>query len=170
MANTTKVTHPDGTVSKRTSQNRTYTHAVVMSQTRESLIADALAYAAKFDELAAADLAAVDGEITTESRDWSGGLTYYSLYVGGEYAAAHVSDQPRPSDDDLRAKLRKGAASQSARADEYRARAAKLADSPTVVYGVLRWSSRADLAHKAATGEFGGLVRDGVAVYVQPVD
>jgi hypothetical protein len=167
---TTTVTHPDGTVSKRTSESRTYTHAVVISRTRESLVADEMSNAAAADERARIAAAAVGGEVTEESRSWSGGLRYITLFLGGEYAGAHVSDKPRPSDEELREGMRKRVKESEARAQEYRDKAAKLGRGPAMQYGVLRWSSRADLAHSAVSGEFGRLVRPGVTVEAVTVD
>lgn len=169
--NKTTVTHPDGTVSKRTSKTRSYTHAVVLEQTRDYLVDQALTTAAVHDRAAEAFVkAAASGDITEERRDWTGGRTYISLYLGGKFADSYVDDRPRPSDDELRAKHLKRAAEQRAGAEKYRKLAATHAAGPEAVYGVLRWSSRADLAHKAVTGEFSQLVCEGVKVYAVAVD
>lgn len=169
--NTTTVTHEDGTTSTRTSQSRTYTHAVVISRTRESLVQAALRHATDRDDAAAVAEKAATGEITEKTRPWAQGkLTYTDLYVGGEWAGAHVSDEPRPTDDKLRSNLRERADQARRKAATHRAEAETLAAGPDMTYGVLRWSSRADLAERAASGEFAALAGAGVTIYVQPVD
>jgi hypothetical protein len=168
--NKTTVTHPNGQVSTRTSQSRIYTHAVVISRTRQSMVDDELDQAAEYDSRALTAKRAIDGEVTESSRTWSRGLTYTSLFLGGEYAGAHVSDEPRPSDDQLREEMRERVSRNLAQVSLHRAKAAKIAAGPEMAYGVLRWSSRADLAESAARGEFSALVKPGVKIEAVPVD
>jgi hypothetical protein len=168
--NVTTITHPDGTVSKRKSESRIYTHGVVICRSRESLVEDELATAALYDGHAATAERAVGGEITESRSSWSGGLEYISLKLDGQYAESYVSDRERPTDEELRDGMRKRVAENEARAAKCRDRAEELRRGPAADYGVLRWSSRADLAHKAASGEYGSLVRPGVSIAVVPVD
>lgn len=167
---TTTVTHPDGRVSKRTSETRVYTHAVVITRTRESLVADALADAEREVSASAKYGAALGGAVTEESKPWSGGLTWTTLYVGGEWAGAHPSDKPRPSDDELQEHIRRQRDGLRQRADDLLAKAAQAQSGPAAAYGVLRWSGSEANALKAARGEYASLVRDGVTIDVVPVD
>lgn len=166
MARTTIVRHPDGTVSKRTSKSRVYSHAVVIEKTAEARAVEQEHAAAIDDAHVARYETAATGAITEDRRPaWAGGESV-SLYVGGVYAGYYnTAREERPSDEVLRKVVEDYAANARKRAATYRARAAQ-ERAGTTSFSVLRWSSREDLARKAAEGEFARMVREGVKVYV----
>lgn len=179
-ANTTTVTHADGSVSKRSSVRATYTHAVVVSRTAASIAAKHRAEAAKCLTAAAEYDVAAQGEILRKQDgkpgSWLGVRT--TVTVGGTYAdstfadgeGGRSSERAPLTDEQARAAVQAYGDNARERATQSEERAAKAEAGPAVTYAVLRWSSRADLAQKAAAGEFAGLRTEGVEVYVVPVD
>lgn len=198
MARTTIVTHPDGTISKRTSKSRTYSHAVEVSPADPKILADYLtlearnanAHAAKLDE------AAESATCTRKARGWSNpdtdydGKPSYSGFVArlgntevtwycnsqnmAQVLAGDDSDETWaivPVDGYLREQARAQAKGERERADDLRELAKAIRAGGEVparygnAYGVLRWSSRADLAAKGLT-EFEGLARYGCTLRV----
>jgi hypothetical protein len=170
MARTFIVKHPDGTQSKRTTANREYPFALVHEVTRASRVAYAESSLENAQEnVARYEAALADGTITESRSKWSHGGEYVNLYVGGIWAGAYVTDQKeRPTDDALRAALQESIDNAKARVAQCEANVEQAKVSPEVTYGVLRWTSRRDLAEKAVSGEFSGLQsnRLGNKVYV----
>jgi hypothetical protein len=156
MARTTTVTHPDSTVSKRTSARAEYGFAVEvktdMREQAEALRANAVA---RDEHAARCDAAALLGEVTEESRSWSRGATYTDVSVGGIWAGAYIVagteggyERARETDEAYRAKVAQDAEEARANAADYRAKADALDAGPEFTYGVYRWSRTAALAEK----------------------
>jgi hypothetical protein len=186
MSNTTTVTHPDGTISTRTSKSRAYTHAVVVSP------APAIAYAAMLDAVArtlrdkaeAFRAAAEAGHVTvTDRRIGRVGADDMFSHVAkltGTDLSTWCSADGRTLDGDaavpVSSYLKDYAYGMADDADRLaagrEALAAEIRDAGTPVgeWGVLRWSSRADLAAKAAAGEFATFATGGRTVSVVAVD
>ncbi len=213
----TTVTHPDGTVDKRTSQGRTYTHAVVVGPgTPESIAAGWRAQAATARGTAAMIRAAIEkGVVHKRSRGYrmdDSVVSYVYDLAGTEvqgqrsHTYALVSERGtsdgrsqcapqylRPGDVvvgdsaavaggfpnyvlvETRAHVLAQAAEEAERYErsaekcEARAQAAERGEG-LGSYGVVRWSSRRDLAERAAVGEYGSVAAAGHRVYVVPVD
>lgn len=154
----TTVSHPDGTVSKRTSARATYTHAaVVKTDEREQAEHYRALAAAAEAEAQRQDAAALLGKVTEESRPWSRGATYHDVYVGGQWAGSYVTagpeggwDKERLTDDEYRAAVARSAESSRESAAQYRATADAKDAGPEFTYGVYRWSRNAALAAKGA--------------------
>ncbi|HMM95387.1 hypothetical protein [Phycicoccus sp.] len=170
------VTLPDGTVEKRNSKTRTYTHAVVYEQDNakaaQSLREQAAAQRAKGEDLRKK---ADTGKITETRRPWGGGAEYVDVYVGGEYVAggpigSNLPDFERPTDDELRAKLRGYADGRDREAERLDAKADRLDAGPDKSYSVLRWSGSEQNARSGSRSkEFAHLAETG-RLYVTPVD
>lgn len=139
------VTHPDGTISKRNSKTRDYTHAVVFEQDNRKHAAYLRKQADRDRARAAEVRKAADGPITEERS--SGGST--TMYVGGEYAGWVAPGADRPSDEDLRAKVRADADDHDANALAKDQEIEELENGPETSYNVVRWSGSADNALKA---------------------
>lgn len=183
MARTTTVTHPDGTVSKRTSKSRAYTHAVVHVETRAHRVADARADLARAQEQVtkyAAMLA--DGVVANGERDLRPAGAFLGsrqfLTMAGQYASSYFFDdsipgkteaEQRPSDEAVIAGVQEWHDKAVAYVARAEAAVAKAEASPEVTYGVVRWSSRADLAVKAVA-EFERLAVHGSRLDVVEVD
>lgn len=190
-ARKTTVTHADGTVSTRKSQSRTYTHAVEIAPARAAAYAAWQTAAAAKEEARAAQYraAAAAGKVVIKSRGFPGtrpeSLHDYEATLAGTggYVYTWCSADGRTQDIvadgkpivDVRAYLIEHATQYAEgieqRAAELRAEAAKIlaAGTPVGDYGVLRWSSRADLATKALS-EFDYAVQRGHTIRVVPVD
>jgi hypothetical protein len=188
MAAKTTVTHADGTVSTRTSKTRIYTHAVEVSP------APAAAYAAwltrRADKSAAlADAfraAATEAKVTVKSRGFrtSNDLVGYQATLAGTggYIYTWCSADGRTEDHRTGGAI-VGVVSYLVRsalgmADTYQKAAEKartqahtvlMTGTPVGDYGIVRWSSRADLAAKALS-EFDHHAAQGSTVRVVPVD
>lgn len=169
MPTTTTVTHPDNTVSKRTSKTRTYTHAVVVATSREALVRRAqessdnyLAQAAEYVHNAET------GVYTVESRVSFMDSVRNIAKIGDTYAGCNY-DGPAPTEAEARENVMEYADHAQRNSDHYAAQAVKHAAGPEVIYSVVRWSSRLDLAEKAAQGEFASST-PGVTVTVVSVD
>lgn len=185
----TTVTHADGTVSRRASKTRTYSHAVEVSP------APAEAYAADLDrqardrrDTAARYRAAADaGHVTIKSRGFgtinpdvshqatlSGTDGYIYTWCNAD-AITHTlpsqGAQPVHVTEDLPRHARDTAANYDTAAEKLEAEAAavRTAGVPVGRYGVARWSSRADLAAKALA-EFEYLTAKGHQLRVVAVD
>lgn len=209
--NITTVTHPDGTVSKRSSVRATYTHAVVVGPkdaTKAAADADRRAVEADADA-DALEAAIAAGQVNISSRGFNrrgaadpdagydGEHTYHNFSarlagtsvdwhcdskgmceVPGEYAAdgTYVSAKGERVIKPAREVVlnHAGARVLDRRADaaKYREEAAahRAGTADLGGYGVVRWSSREDLARKAADGEFAGYAERGNSVTVVPVD
>lgn len=185
----TSVTHADGTVSKRASKTRTYSHAVEVTP------APAASYAAYLTQLAAeatakaASLraAAEAASVAITSRGWSTGDPYYShqatlrgtnrqvyTWCSADGQRVDVLADGKPvvsAKDSLVADALSGAQRAEQDAERFTARAAAVlaAGEPVGEYKVVRWSSRADLAVKALS-EFERYTDWGHTVRVVPVD
>jgi hypothetical protein len=151
MARTTTVTHPDSTVSKRSSARAEYGFAVeVKTDEREHaarLRAEADANVAR----QAAMLAAAEGVITEERKPWPFGGDRVTVHVGGEYATAWNTDRDeRPSEEAAREAVREFAAQMTAGIESRRRSADALDAGPEFTYGVYRWSRTEALAAKGA--------------------
>lgn len=227
MARTTTVTHPDGTVSKRTSKTRTYAYAVVEGPLDPQRYADFLEAGANESEAKAdaIEAALADphfnrrsrgvGPRNTEDPDqgYSGEHTYHNFeaYLVGTAISWHCDSKARASFaedwaffygytpeilDTVVKTYANGYESRSivvdvrpyllgvARHDLENLRASVVKTRETVArlrsgdtsdisngngYGVLRWSSREDLAYKALA-EFDYSVAMGHTLSVVAVD
>ena len=216
--NITTVTHPDGVVSKRTSERATYTYAVVIEPGSPQAIAAGHRANAR-QALATAEslrAAAATGKVTRRDRRFRStdpdtfhafdynlagtkvrgqkGHAYYSISVRGNSAGTsvtfpeylHSSIQVIPGTETVEygsnmgqvnagqfaigTALQRAEALEEAAAKSEQAAVAAEQGEGLGGYGVLRWSSRRDLAEKAASGEFSGLAASGRKVRVVPVD
>jgi hypothetical protein len=199
MARTTTVTHPDGTVSKRTSQNRVYTYAVEIGPAEPAKVAsdlDEKAYALdrKADRI---DAALTDPRVKIASRGFRSAadpdLGYQGVHVYHNFQGTLVGTDTytwcdsagmtqhgfpeqvtEPVLDYLIRAATKDAAYCRDLAAKWRADADALHSGDLTplsenqrTWGVGRWSSRYDLARKAADGsEFDWARRDGSTIRV----
>jgi hypothetical protein len=191
--NTTTVTHPDGTVSKRTSKTREYTHAIQVSPADPYILAEHFRReAVKADRMAAKLRDAADvGTITIRSRgfaqDGDSLHSHVATLLGTDREIytwcskdGQMNTYPEPypagavvvpADQGLRANARRQADAYTASAVKLReqADATLAAGAPVGAWTVERWSSRQDLAMKAL-GTFAYLTERGHQVRVVPVD
>lgn len=196
MASSTKftVTHPDGTVSKRTSKTMIYTHAIQVSPADPYILAEHLRQAATTADRMASKLtdAADVGTITIRSRGFNGGdrddlHSHQATLLGTDSKVytwcsrdgmTKTYPNPYPAeavlvhvDIALRADARKQATSYAESATKLRAEADAIlaAGAPVGTWTVERWSTRQDLALKAV-GSFRYLQERGHRVTVVAVD
>jgi hypothetical protein len=192
--NVTTVTHPDGTVSKRTSKTMTYTHAVQVSPADPYILAEYFRREAiKSNENATKLRTAADArQVTVRSRGFGqvapGDLNSHQATLSGTdreiftwcSADGHTRSYPEPYPAEAVLVPVEEYLAESARrsADAYVARATALREqadatlaacSPVGSWSVERWSTRQDLAHKAVA-TFRYLVERGHRVTVVPVD
>jgi hypothetical protein len=216
--NYTYVTHPDGTVSKRGSKTRAYTHAVVEGPIDPLKYADYLdKQAAEADRTAdGIEAALVEPQVKIKNRNlgwrnedpdvgYNGKHVYhgFEIFLNGAYYSANshsdskgVVDVPSkythgvepiaeaedgrgvllPGRDYILAVARDALSTKRLAAVDLRNQAAALRSGDlsslshnALGYGVMRWSSREDLAYKALS-EFAYSVERGHTVYVVPVD
>ena len=145
----TTVTHPDGTVSKRTSARATYGFALEVKWDKRAEGAEKRQAATQWKADSESMTEAVaNGEITEQRRPWSGGREYVDLYINGHYATAYVTDRERPTDDAIRAALAEYAEHAFENATAYNRLATECETGPEFTYYVTRWSRTADLAEK----------------------
>jgi hypothetical protein len=185
---TTTVTHPDGTVSTRKSETRTYTHAVAvgpapaeaMASYLDRQAADRTADAAKLREAAASARVTIrDRRLGGNTRDL---ITHVAMLAGTEVHTWCSADGRTESHRDAETQvvevgqyLRESARSsaewreQEAAQRVAEAAAIRAAGVPVGGWSVVRWSSRADLA-EAALSTFAHLAAQGRPVVVVPVD
>ena len=180
------VTHPDGTVSTRTSKTRIYTHAVEayrsLEAAREALEAEAAAARKRAE---AYRWAAKRGTVTRKWRgfDPSSPVAHeLQLDVPGEHPLTWYCDsENRPSVaglDDwaqglggvefMREYARHRAADVEEQAGNLEQRAAELTKGEG--YSVLRWSQRRDLAERAVWTDLAYFARTGYQLRVVEVD
>lgn len=192
--NTTTVTHPDGTVSKRTSKTREYTHAIQVSPADPRILAAYMLREADQSDAKAAKLrAAADaGQVVVRSRgfgkeDADNFHSHQAILKGTDRvvftwcsAAGQTESWPDrwpapavivPVKEYLTESARTSAASFEAAAVRLRAEAADIlkAGVPVGSWTVERWSSRWDLADKARS-TFAYLAERGHQVRVVAVD
>lgn len=169
------VTHPDGTVSTRTSAKANYTHAVVVTTPLEGEVARRVEHL----NIATAALASVErdleqGERRDDASPWpvrGEGAQWVRVYLGSTYAGAYITPlDARLTDEQVRADAL-ATADRARTLVRDREDALELAKAgPANTFEVLRWSSRADLAAKA-TSEFEGYAARRMATLaVVPVD
>lgn len=163
------VTHADGTVSKRTSESRTYTHAVEVGTRRSTTVArEEAAVAEMRQRVATLEAALADGTMTRAERPWWGGTeTYVTVSIGGEYAGAWVETlegEPKKPEEVLDVEAAK--ASIASRIEQERHTLARYEDrarlaerGPEIAWTVLSWSSSAALAEKASRSARHDVVR-----------
>jgi hypothetical protein len=186
-ANTTTVTHADGTVSKRTSKTRSYTHAIEASPAPAADYAAYLvAQAVKHRDTAATLRAAADApQVSIRHRGLrtADDLVSHTATLAGTdiYTLSNAAGQTRnlstrgggiiSAVDYLTTSARENARDYERRAGELDSEAAEVLakGEPVFGYGVLRWSSRRDLAEKALK-EFEHATAMGCTVRVVPVD
>lgn len=194
-ARKTTVTHADGTVSKRSSQARTYSHAVeVGPATAEAAAAGKTRAAERYEADAATLNAAADAgkvvitdrhlsysdgslhshqAVLTGTKNAKGNHTVYTWCSADGRTRSYRGDEEtvEPVADYLVESARQVATRYEQNAAKLRAEAAEIlaAGKPYGEYHVVRWSSRPDLAHKALT-EFDYLTVQGYPVRVVPVD
>lgn len=187
-ARKTTVTHADGTVSTRKSQSRVYTHAVEVSPAPAGKYAAYLTGQAEKEEARAAKYraAAAAGKVAIRSRGFTSpsenyhdyqatligtdrdiytwcsaeGLTQDIAAVGVVHVGRYLVEYATRYAEEVE----RGAA-------KFRAQAADVlaAGGQVGAYGVVRWSSRADLAARSL-GEFDYATARGSTVRVVSVD
>lgn len=168
----TTVTFPNGQVATRTSKSKVYTHAVVVSVTREAEAASFRAIAESLLKQEAEAREASTGEYTQESKPWSFGGEYVTQYLGGMYAGAYTTSSPerQQSIGALRVAMIEQAESHARYAAQYEAKAVATEAGPEMLYGAWSWSSSRALAEKAAKGYSRTAAQPGHRVYVMEVD
>lgn len=168
------VTHPDGTVSKRSSQSREYTHAVVEAVQRQYFVDqaqervdDLRKHIANLQEALKAD------HLDKSTTPWAFGGTRTSAYLGGQYVTAWNDAEGEPAQDlsleDAREIFETRIKETRVRLAQALARVEQEKARPEISYGAVRWSSSEALALKAANGEFAPRSRY-ITVTVKPVD
>lgn len=179
----TTVTHADGTVSTRKSKTRVYTHAIEVSPAPADRYAAYLIGQAEAQEEKALNLrtAASLGKGTIRSRgfktqddhvSYAATLTGTDIYTWcGEDRLTEHNGELVPVLPYLIDSARRSAEYADSQAAKLRAEAAEVlaARQPVGKYGILRWSSRADLAGKALS-EFDTYTHQGHTLRVWPVD
>lgn len=179
----TVVTHADGTTSTRTSKTRTYSHAIEVSPAPADRYAAYLTRQAEEQEAKALNLrtAASLGRGTIRSRGFktqNDHVSYAATLTGTDVYTWCGEDRMTESDGVLVPVLpylidraRQSAEYADGLAAKLRAEAAAVlaAGTPVGEYMVVRWSSRADLAHQAL-GEFSWYASQGRTVRVVAVD
>jgi hypothetical protein len=184
----TTVTHPDGTVSRRGSETMTYTHAVEVGPAPAEAMAAYLERQAAKSTADATALreAAASAKVTIRSRGLGGDprdLVSHVAKLAGTEVYTWCSPDGRTESHrtettqvvEVGQYLRESAISSAEAREESAAKllgqAAEIraAGVPVDGWGVVRWSTRADLAHKA-TKEFDHLAAQGRPVRVVPVD
>ncbi|WP_431881927.1 hypothetical protein [Micromonospora chalcea] len=167
----TAVRLPDGTVERRGSATRHYTHAVVCEWDRRAHAAGLRdkadraqrAYDQAQEIVASGDLSRLVRKVTGVSAN----SRHYSSYVPGSEEFGSLPDY---RDREAWGEYAAGSlARMKARPDELRAEAAKVDAEPPTVYGVWRWSERRDSAEKAAAG-FQAKALPGQRFYVVEVE
>jgi hypothetical protein len=174
---TYRITLPDGSTATRTSA-RPYTHGVIISRTAAAQCADMLAQAEACRERARRHReAAEDGTVKIRSRGY-GDWREFVLAVPGEQhpltwnaqpdgRTALVGDEIRPAREFMPAYAREIADENDRRAEELTAAADSAeGDAP----GVVRWSSRYELAAKAVAGELAWYAQHGYDVTIAAID
>lgn len=165
------VTHPDGSVSKRSSQNALYTFTIVREVSLAARVTKAEETMRSAQEmLDNAIRARAAGVVTHMGRPWFEGSTYVNVEVGGEWITSYVSPKVEPMSD------AEALALQDVKIVGYREYLEhttegldKARRGPQMRYKVMRWSRTRDLATKALS-EFGKYPNRGVREYVVPVD
>ena len=164
------VTHPDATVSTRSSVRATYTHAVVLGSPRGVKIAAAESSLVAFrSDLERLQEALETGAVTEERRPWSFGGEYVTHYVGGEYATGYPEERGLKTDDEVRALLAEQIDAKRAFLPRIEAGLTEALAAPEVTYSVLRWSSSAANAAKGLR-EFRSYAASGHSLTVVEVD
>lgn len=171
MNRLTTVTHPDGSVSKRTSKSHVYTYAVEVAIPRAYYVTEAEDGLERCLRVRAeVEAALADGTIVRACDPWSRSQTWETATVGGHYATSYDNRREIPSDDVVLARLARSLDSTQESERSRRKTLAKAQNMPETVYKTARWSSREDLARKAADGEFAFWITKGATVTVVPVD
>lgn len=147
-ARKTIVTHPDGTVSTRTSRSAIYTYAVEQIKDMRAYAAGERAEGAKVRAERERFIAAVRaGKITKEAPNKMG-RTHYNLMGEGDeswWLGSEAEGEPL----DRKEAVRRVLGDLAARADGYHKRADDAEAGPKFTYGVLRWSANYDNASRA---------------------
>lgn len=150
MSRTTTVRHPDGTMSTRTSKKAVYTYAVETCETAVWRVNQALSEATRLDGEADRYRAARPGPITRRLRPGFGAhLGTYWVEVGGVYVGSYAEDAEPMTDAEADAVMGHYIHNAVERAAQARQTAEDQRTTPHV-YGVVRWSSRGELAVKEA--------------------
>lgn len=150
-------THPDGTVSKRVSQNRVYPFAV-------ECVRNQYGYANSLEQtdlprveqrLAAFD-AAVEADQWAITAEVYGSFTSNRLsLIGYGFMASWYTDHTDGRADEAEPSREEAAATQRSRmlatVEHYRNEIAALREGPEFAYSIITWSSRRDLAQKEAS-------------------
>ncbi|MEU1761269.1 hypothetical protein [Micromonospora sp. NPDC005652] len=150
----TVVRLPDGTVERRGSTTKHYTHAVVCEWDRRAHAAglrDKAEQAQRASDLAHEIVASGDlSRLVRKVTGISASGRHYSSYVPGSEDFGSLPDyRDREAWDRYAAD---SLARMKARPDELRAEAAEADAEAPMAYGVWRWSERRDNAEKAAAG------------------
>ncbi|WBQ03829.1 hypothetical protein [Kribbella sp. CA-293567] len=175
---TTTVTHPDGTVSKRNSVSKVYTHAIEVADDNHMEAAE-LARLAERREAEAEQYsrALAEGHVVIRAERWAFGgrrLKFALIDTATDaelYAGAHiVTDEGVLATNSKEADVPSSAAhtieSLTADAARLRKQAAKLAAGPQTSYGVVRWSQ----TERSAVAALASFNRAGRVARVVPVD
>ena len=154
------VTHPDGTMSVRSSQNRVYPYAVEVAIDQHAEAAKKQTEAADYRARAAK---ADDPGVTFRHNDtgpWPASLgggrrIHVDAYTAEGEKITYVEGyrtpaEPDPSEQKLRDGLAEVRDNWLATAQRLDAAAARLLAGPRLAYGVVTWNSRRDLSEKAA--------------------
>ena len=178
----TTVTHIDGTVSKRASVTRTYSHAVEVTTNQREVATNLLAAALRDDD-EVARLFTISFPLTTreERKPWGRNgetrVTFYAVapegrgddvYLGADVIRADGTvDETYHTATDFLAELKADVTRYVDSAVRNRAYADMLNEGPELTYTIVRWSSSAVNAEK---GSHEWLGRGYAAVKVVEVD
>lgn len=154
------VTHPDGTMSTRSSQNRVYPYAVEVTIDQHADAAKKQTEAAGYRARAAK---ADEPGVTFRHHDtgpWPASLgggrrIHVEAYTETGEKITYVESyrtpaEPEPSEQNLRDELAEVRDTWLDNAHRLEAGAARMLEGPRYTYGVATWNSRLDLSEKAA--------------------
>lgn len=151
-ARKTIVTHPDGTVSTRTSRSAIYTYAVEQIKDMRAYAAGERAEGVKVRAERERFIAAVRaGKVAKRvGHPGLGATDHYLIGEGGEeWWLGHEGGRNNIAPVDRKASIRKTLADLAKRADGYDLRAEDAEVGPEFTYAVLRWSANYDNASRA---------------------
>lgn len=171
MTRKTTVTLPDGTIAKRTSKSRHYTVAVVVEETAEARVADALRESAAYAAQVAKYEAAIEsGALTSDLLKFSftTGPGTNRFYLGGVYVGSRDADLAPMTREEAVEAVAKYRDDALARVESYAARAAEQ-EGTAPRYGVVRWSEKRESAEAFLRSREGRYYADRGRVWIEEV-